>query len=88
MNASSPKRAQDVKELVTYLTILNQGRGEGRVREARDILRRLGSKRFGAPGHLAAHKLDAIDDIERLEDLVERFIDPGAEGWDDLLQDA
>jgi hypothetical protein len=88
MNGNSPKRAQEVKELVTYMTILNKGRGEGRVQEARDLLRRLGSKRFGAPGLQAVRKLNAIEDIDRLEYLIDRLLDFRPESWDDLLDEA
>jgi hypothetical protein len=48
----------------------------------------LGSKQFGVPGLQAVRKLDAIEDIDRLEDLADRLIDLGVKSWDDLLHDA
>ncbi len=56
--------------------------------EARGILRRLGRKRFGAPSIQAVRKLNAIEDIERLEYLIDRLLDFRLESWDNLLDEA
>jgi hypothetical protein len=56
------------------------------VEEARGILRRLGTKRFGTPSIQAVRKVNAIEDIDRLEYLIYRLLD--LESWDDLLDEA
>jgi Domain of unknown function (DUF4351) len=72
-----------MKESLTYQAIVEEGREEGRVEEARAMLLRQGNKRFGAPSAPARAALEAISNIERLELLGERLLD--AEGWDELL---
>jgi hypothetical protein len=88
MNRNSPRWAQKVKELVTYLTDLYKGRGEGQVQEARDLLRRFGAKRFGTPSIQAVRKLNAIEEMDRLAYLNDRLLDFRLESWDDLLNEA
>jgi hypothetical protein len=86
MSGHFPRWGRRVKELVTYLTVLNQRRRERQVQEARGILRRLGSKQFGTPSIQAVRKLNAIEDIDRLEYLIDRLLD--LKSWDDLLHEA
>ncbi|MBV8310477.1 MAG: hypothetical protein JO344_08850 [Planctomycetaceae bacterium] len=70
---------QSMKESVTYQKILREGRAE----EAKTILKRLGSKRFGKPEPLIEAAIDAIADLERLEQLSDRVLEPI--GWEELL---
>ncbi len=70
---------QSMKESVTYQKILREGRAE----EARRILRRLGGKRFGKPDAHIEAALDAIADLERLEQLSDRVLEVTA--WEELL---
>jgi predicted transposase YdaD len=84
-------------ESTTYQAILREGRKEGliegreegliegRIAGEQQILIRLGTKILGKPdpGILAAIK--AIRDVERLEALGERIIDPTVNDWDSLL---
>jgi hypothetical protein len=70
-----------MRESVTYQAILQEGREE----EARAILRRLGTKRFGPPSETARAVLEGISGIERLERLSERLLD--VESWEELLAD-
>ena len=72
-----------MKESVTYQAILEEGREEGRVEEARAILLRQGQRRFGPPSAAARAALASIPAIERLEALSERLLD--AESWEELL---
>jgi predicted transposase YdaD len=74
---------QGMKESVTYQKILREGRVEGRVEEARRILRRQGTRRFGTPDAPIDDALDAIADLERLEQLSDRILD--VKTWDELL---
>jgi hypothetical protein len=73
---------QTMQESVTYQAILRKGG----VREAQRLLLRMGTKRFGEPDAAALAALDAIQDIERLESLGERFLDADLQGWDALLR--
>lgn len=78
---------RDMKESVTYQAILKEGREEGReegrAEEARALLVRLGTKRFGPPSEAARAALEAVTGIERLEGLNERVLD--VESWEELL---
>jgi predicted transposase YdaD len=72
-----------MKESVTYQAIVDEGRAEGRLTEARAILLRQGRKRFGPPSMEVRGALEAITSIERLELLAERLLD--VESWQELL---
>jgi predicted transposase YdaD len=74
---------REMEESVTYQAIIRRGREEGRVEEARQLLRRLGGKRFGPPSVAVQAALDAIPTVERLEQLSERLLD--GESWEELL---
>jgi hypothetical protein len=56
---------------------------EGRVKEAQAIIRRLAGKRLGSPAEAVELTLKAIDDLERLERIIDRAND--AADWQDLL---
>jgi len=73
------ERVRDMRESVTYQAILREGRAE----EARALLLRLGTKRFGPPSETARAAVEAITEIERLEGLNERLLD--VESWEELL---
>jgi predicted transposase YdaD len=74
---------QNMKESVTYQKILREGRAEGRTEEAKRILKRQGSKRFGKPEPLIEAAIDAIADLDRLEQLSDRVLE--VTGWAELL---
>ncbi|WP_309715634.1 DUF4351 domain-containing protein [Armatimonas sp.] len=59
-----------------------KGRTEGRVAEARTVILRLGTKRFGAASPESEAVLEAAD-IVRLEIFVERLLE--VESWQELL---
>jgi hypothetical protein len=84
MNRSSPKDVRDFKEMVTYLTILAKGRGEGEIAVARRFIYRLAPRRFGEPDEASVAELDEIQDVERLESLGEKLVDFEIKSWDDL----
>jgi predicted transposase YdaD len=85
-----------MRDSTTYQAILEEGRAEGltkgrdeglsmgRLEEARQLLLRLGRKRFGAPDAEIEAAVQAIDDLERLESLMERVIEVAS--WQELLQ--
>lgn len=56
---------------------------KGEVKEARNILFRQGRKRFGPPNTATIDALEAIKDLNRLEELSERLLD--VTSWDELL---
>lgn len=72
-----------MKESVTYQAVLSEGRVEGRVEEAKRIIIRQASKRFGPASTASLSRLEGVGDPERLEELADRVLT--AEGWDDLL---
>ena len=82
-------RLSDLRESTTYQKILRDGRTEGlpegRTTEARRILLRQGTKRFGTPDTVALAALEAIHDIDRLEDLGDRLLDADVRDWNGLL---
>ena len=79
-----------MEESTTYQLLLNRGRAEGeangeakgRTEEARDLLLRLGRKRFGEPDNIVHHRLSAMT-REQLEQLVDRALE--TETWQELL---
>jgi hypothetical protein len=77
---------QAMQESTTYQKILRDGRTEGRIAEARRMLLRLGTKRFGDPDAATVAALEVIEDIDRLEALGERILDTDVHNWAELLQ--
>lgn len=74
-----------MRESSTYQVILAEGRVEGRIEEARDMLLRLGRKRLGQPDERVQATIQAITSRERLEELSERLLDVTT--WQELLAD-
>ena len=73
---------ETMHESTTYRRIINDGRRE----EARRIRIRQGTKLFREPDGATVAALEAIKDIERLEVLGERILDPDIHDWDELLR--
>jgi hypothetical protein len=59
------------------------GEQQGRAEEARTVLIRLGSKRFGSPTAEVRSAIEAESDLARLEALLDSLLE--AESWDELL---
>jgi predicted transposase YdaD len=72
-----------MKESSTYQAILEEGRSEGAVAEAKKVLRLLGNKVFGIPDGRTIAALERINDLPQLENLLERL--PAAASWRELL---
>ncbi|MBN9523369.1 hypothetical protein J0H58_33460 [bacterium] len=72
-----------LEDSTTYQWILKKGRAEGRAEEARNLVLRAGTRKFGAPPTAAVAALDSVADRERLERMLLAAFD--AAGWDDLL---
>jgi hypothetical protein len=75
-----------MKESSTYQAILEEGRTEGAVAEAKKVLRLQGDKAFGAPDARTAAVLERLNDLTRLEDLLKRVLT--AHNWQELLGEA
>jgi len=73
---------QTMRESTTYQAILR----EGRITGEQQLLLRLGTKRFGEPDATTVTAVEAIQDIDRLEALGERILDPDLLDWKDLLR--
>jgi hypothetical protein len=76
-----------MKESVTYQAILEEGMAEGeakgKAKEARKILLLLGRDQFGEPAANVQAALDALADVNRLEELTVRL--KHAASWQELL---
>jgi hypothetical protein len=72
-----------MEESSTIRAFIEEGRVKGMVEGARKIILRLGRIHFGKAGDAVVSRLDAISNLEKLEQLVERlFI---VSSWDELL---
>jgi predicted transposase YdaD len=60
-----------------------EGKAEGGLDEARKLLIRLGERRFGGVGSDIHAQINSIDDLGRIEGLIERVLD--ANNWAELL---
>ena len=60
-----------------------EGEAKGRAEEARQALLNLGCKKLGQPDPQIRTKLATINDVNRLNALLERLLD--VSGWDELL---
>jgi predicted transposase YdaD len=81
---------KNMRDSTTYQAILKEGRQEGlqegRREEARRLLLRQGTRRFGAPDAAIIAAIEAIHDVDRLESLADRIFDATAGDWNDLLR--
>ncbi len=74
---------RDVKESSTYQAILEEGRSEGSVTEARRLLLLLGTARFGPPDEPTRAAIQGMNSIELLEPLSIRLLNVSS--WNELL---
>jgi predicted transposase YdaD len=74
---------RQMRESVFYQEIVNEGRVEGRLEEARSMLVQTGTPKFGPPPPAIVARLESMTDITALEALARRMW--AAESWDDLL---
>ncbi len=73
---------QNMHESTTYEKFLR----DGGIAEARRMLLRLGRKRFRDADAETVAAIEAIKDVDRLETLGERILDPEIHDWAALLQ--
>jgi predicted transposase YdaD len=74
---------RDMKESSTYQAILEEGRSEGSVTEARRLLLLLGTARFGPPDEPTRAAIEGMNSIEILEPLSIRLLNVSS--WHELL---
>src|SRR5271157_496960 len=67
----------------TYQAILEEGRAEVRAEEARRILKRLGTRRFGIPDAEVDSAIHALTDLAVLEGMIDQIAE--ASNWNQLL---
>jgi predicted transposase YdaD len=76
-----------IEESSVYQGILKKGMAkgivEGRIEEVREVVLRQGRKKFGPPGQEIEAEINALNNLERLHELVDRILDVST--WDDLL---
>ncbi len=72
-----------MRESVTYQAILEEGREEGSIRELHRMILRQGRVRFGEADESIRKQIEAIQDIDTLEDLSERLVIVSS--WDELM---
>jgi hypothetical protein len=79
-----------IEESSTYQAIFRKGelkgKAEGKAVEARAILLRLGTKKFGDPEQRVLDQVATEKDLKRLRDFLDRILDVTT--WDDLLAPA
>jgi predicted transposase YdaD len=77
-----------IEESSVYQDIFTKGEAkghvDGRVEEARLAILRVGRKRLGQPDEGVQKMIDAIDDVDRLNSLLERTLDVSS--WSELMR--
>jgi uncharacterized membrane protein len=68
-----------LEESTTYQEIVT----EGEIKALRKAILRLGQIRFGAPPRAVRKAINALEDLGRLEQLMDRVVQVG--GWEELL---
>jgi len=76
---------QNVRGSSTYQAVLDEGREDGRISEARRMLLMLGGDRFGEPNETIRGALAGILDVERLERMSRQVLDTNIQDWEGLL---
>jgi len=76
---------QNMRGSSTYQAVLDEGREDGRISEARRMLLMLGGDRFGEPNEATRGVLAGIHDVERLERMSRRVCAADIQDWEGLL---
>jgi predicted transposase YdaD len=77
------EKVRRMRESVTYQIILEEGREEGRVQEARVLVLDLGTEKLGAPDTSIAATIDRTDDLAALQRMARAVL--RANSWQELL---
>lgn len=68
-----------------YQEIIDEGKAEGALSQARETLLRLGRRRFGEPSAELNQQLAEETNLDRLNELLDRIM--SVESWDDLFRE-
>jgi hypothetical protein len=74
---------RSMKESVTYQAILEEGEAKGELKGVKKALLRLGEKHFGPPDPTTVTALEGIDDLVKLESLLDKL--ENVDSWQALL---
>jgi hypothetical protein len=74
---------RSMRESSAYQAILDEGRDEGRIEEAQEMILLQGSDKFGSPSDAITAALKTITDLERLHRMGRRVLIVSS--WDELL---
>lgn len=84
------KGIQTMRDSVTYQAILDEGREEGRqegqIQLAHKTLLRLGTRRFHEPTEEIRLRIEALTNLEKLQNLLDRVIE--VQSWEELFADS
>jgi hypothetical protein len=72
---------REMEDSVTYQAIVRKGQ----LKEARGILVRLGTRKFGAPSPTVCQRVEATTDLESLERMIDRL--QTSSSWNEALCD-
>jgi len=75
-----------MEESTTYQEIMEKGGLKGEIKGARAMLVRVGVGVLGTPTAKIRASLDKIDDMSRLEQLMDRLRIGGVKSWAELLR--
>ncbi len=81
-------KIRGIEESSVYQAIYAKGYAAGRAEAARESLLYLGRKEWGEPDERVLSQIMAIDDLDRLHDLIDRVFDASASSWNELLPPA
>jgi predicted transposase YdaD len=74
---------KELRESWLYKEIVAEGRAEGAIEEAQRMLLLAGSRPFGPPDETTRAAIEAIRDVQKLEELLPRVFEVGS--WPELL---
>ncbi len=78
------KGVQAMRESSTFMGIWEEAQQEARLEEAKTLILRQGKKRFGPADETIQNQLNAIADIDKLEELAEKLLDVSS--WKELFE--
>jgi hypothetical protein len=72
------QRVRRMQDSLTYQAVLDEGRSEGRLEEARHLLRELGERRFGPADATIIAGIERLTEVEHAERATFRLLDGGS----------
>lgn len=75
-----------MRDSVTYQAILDEGREEGQIQLAHKTILRQGTRRFQEPSEDVRRRIEAIANLDQLQNLLDRVIE--VQSWEELFGDS